>query len=185
LPDEDRYHISSPAFIFIGVVLALGLVGAGWILGSQIKQTKLGDHYVSVKGLVERIVKSDLAIWSISFRASGDDFKTVLAQGESQKQIVLAFLKKQGVGENEIAINPPTVLDREAQEFGSVQGRQSRYILTQNIVVTSKDVDQSADRRPPSGGSNSSFGARCRRKPALLQVQRPQFHKAGHDYRGH
>lgn len=144
MPDEDRYRISSPAFILIGVVLALGLVGAGWILGSQIKQTKLGDHYVSVKGLVERTVKSDLAIWSISFRASGDDFKIVLAQGESQKQIVLAFLKKQGVRENEIAINPPNVLDREAQEFGSVQGRQSRYILTQNIIVTSKDVDQIA-----------------------------------------
>lgn len=128
----------------IGVVLALGLVAAGWVLGLQIKQTKLGEHYVTVKGLEERIVKSDLAIWSISFRASGDDFKTVLAQGESQKQSVLNFLKKEQVRDNEITIDPPSVLDREAQEYGSMQGRQSRYILTQNIVVTSKDVDQIA-----------------------------------------
>jgi uncharacterized protein len=144
LPEEDRYLVPSRIFILFGVVLALGLIGAGWVLGLQIKQTKLGEHYVTVKGLVERSVKSDLAIWSISFRSSGDDFKTVLAAGESQKQIVLGFLKKQGIREDDIAISPPNVLDREAQEFGSVQGRQSRYVLTQNIVVTSKDVDRIA-----------------------------------------
>lgn len=144
MPEEDRYHISSPAFILIGVVLALGLVCAGWVLGSQIKQTKLGEHYVTVKGLAERTVKSDLAIWSISFRASGDDFKTVLSQGNSQKHAVLVFLKKQGVSENEIAINSPNLLDREAQEYGSVQGRQSRFILTENVIVTSTDVEKMA-----------------------------------------
>lgn len=130
--------------ILTGAILAIGLIGAGWILGSQIKQTRLADRYVTVKGLAERTVKSDLAIWNISFRASGDDFKTVLSQGDLQKQVVLTFLKKQGVAENEITIGPPNVLDREAQEYGSIQGKQSRYILSQSINVTSTNVDRIA-----------------------------------------
>ena len=144
VPEEDRYLVPSKVFLLFGGILALGLVVAGWVLGSQIKQTKLGEHYVTVKDLVERNVKSDLAIWNISFRSSGDEFQTVLAAGESQKQTVLSFLKKQGIQEGDIAISPPNVLDRQAQEFGSVQGKQSRYILTQTIIVTSKDVDRIA-----------------------------------------
>jgi hypothetical protein len=38
----------------LGVCLLLGLVVGGWVLGSEIKDIKLADRYVTVKGLVER-----------------------------------------------------------------------------------------------------------------------------------
>ena len=57
----------------LGLLLALGLIGGGWILGSQIKATRLSDRYVTVRGLVERKVKSDLAIWPLSYKEAGDD----------------------------------------------------------------------------------------------------------------
>lgn len=44
------------------IILALGLILGGWILGSKIRDIRLADRYVSVRGLAERIVKSDLAI---------------------------------------------------------------------------------------------------------------------------
>ena len=47
----------------LGVLLAFGIIVGGWVLGAQIKATRLSDRYVSVKGLVERTVKSDLVIW--------------------------------------------------------------------------------------------------------------------------
>ena len=37
----------------LGMLLALGLVAGGWVLGAQIKATRLSDRYVTVKGLVE------------------------------------------------------------------------------------------------------------------------------------
>jgi hypothetical protein len=40
----------------LGVLLALGLIIGGWILGVEIKATRLSDRYVTVKGLVERKV---------------------------------------------------------------------------------------------------------------------------------
>ena len=51
--------------VFLGISLALGMILGGWILGAQIKATRLSDRYVTVKGLVERKVKSDLAIWPL------------------------------------------------------------------------------------------------------------------------
>jgi uncharacterized protein len=40
---------------------------------------------VTVKGLVERNVKYDLAIWPISFKESGANLQPVLGQGEKNK----------------------------------------------------------------------------------------------------
>ena len=51
----------------LGIFLAIGLIVGGWVLGAQIKATRLSDRYVTVKGLVEHKVKSDLAIWPLSY----------------------------------------------------------------------------------------------------------------------
>jgi uncharacterized protein len=75
----------------LGVLLALGLIVGGWTLGAEIKATRLSDRYVSVKGLVERKVKSDLAIWPLSYKEAGDDLSLVYAKTESDKKTVLHF----------------------------------------------------------------------------------------------
>ncbi len=135
---------AAPALL-ISVVLAVGLIGAGWILGAQIKQTRLADRYVTVKGLVERTVKSDLAIWNLSFRSSGNDFPSVLAQSEAQKAKALTFLKAQGIPDSAIRSAPPRVIDKAAQEYGgNRQANEDRYLVTQTLVITSADVDRIA-----------------------------------------
>ncbi|HEX2919508.1 MAG TPA: SIMPL domain-containing protein, partial [Edaphobacter sp.] len=71
--------------------LLLGLVLGGWLLGSQIKETRLADRYVTVKGLVERTVKSDSAIWPVTFKETGNDLQQVYAQSEADRSAVLKF----------------------------------------------------------------------------------------------
>jgi hypothetical protein len=64
---DDRNPWLVPATV-LGGCLLFGLVVGGWVLGSQIKDIKLADRYVTVKGLVEKTVKSDMAIWPVSFK---------------------------------------------------------------------------------------------------------------------
>jgi len=85
-------QLSPRGTILLGAQLALGLILGGWILGAQIKATRLSDRYVTVKGLVERQVKSDLAIWPISYKQAGDDLAAVYARTEADKNTVLQFL---------------------------------------------------------------------------------------------
>lgn len=73
----DSSNVKANALL--GVLLALGLVLGGWMLGSEIKATRLGDRYVTVRGLVERTVKSDLAIWTLGFKEAGDELAAVTA----------------------------------------------------------------------------------------------------------
>jgi hypothetical protein len=132
----------APAVV-LGVSLLLGLVLGGWLLGSQIKDIKLADRYVTVKGLVERTVKSDLAIWPVSFKETGNDLSQVFAKSEEDKTAVLKFFAAQGVTSKEISVGQIQVTDKLANEYGgNITG--PRYIVQQTVTVQSPEVDKIA-----------------------------------------
>lgn len=137
-------QLSPRSTILLGAQLALGLILGGWILGAQIKATRLSDRYVTVKGLVERQVKSDLAIWPISSKEAGDDLASVYARTEADKNTVQQFLAQQGILPSEIEIGVVRVVDTQANEYGGAQRAPHRYIIEQQITVRTSRVDQVA-----------------------------------------
>jgi uncharacterized protein len=140
----DLYQNEGRGRIGLGVLVALGLIVGGWALGAQIKATRLGDRYVTVKGLVERTVKSDLAIWPITYKEAGDDLASVSAKTEADRKIVLDFLTAQGMQPAEIELGVIRVVDTQANEYGGGNRAPHRYIVEQQITVRTSRVDQVA-----------------------------------------
>lgn len=136
-------HNSRTNSLPFAAIVAFGLIVAGWLLGSQIKETRLGDRYVTVKGLVERKVKSDLAIWALSYKEAGDDLNSVSAKTASDKQAILQFLDQQGMQSSEIEEGVVRVVDTQANEYGGNRAPH-RYIVEQTITVRTARVDQVA-----------------------------------------
>ncbi|MGH9434512.1 MAG: SIMPL domain-containing protein [Terriglobia bacterium] len=136
--DEPR-RISIAA----SVVLALGFIIGAWILGAEIRGVRMADRYVAVRGLAERTVKADLAIWPLPFREAGNDLKATFARSEQDRQAVLDFLAQQGIPKAEISLGQPSVIDTQANQFGT-PNRPNRFIVEQRIWVRSKNVDQVA-----------------------------------------
>ncbi len=126
----------------LGGLIALGLIIGGWALGAQIKATRLADRYVTVRGLVERKVKSDLAIWPISYKEAGDDLPSVYAKSDADKTAIMEFLKQQGFQPNEIEQGVVRVVDTQANEYGGSNRAPKRYIVEQTIEVKTSRVDQ-------------------------------------------
>ena len=128
----------------LGVTIAFGLILGAWILGSQIKAIRLGDRYVTVKGLVERKVKSDFTIWPLGFKEAGDDLTSLSAKTEADKNTVLQFLAQEGLQPAEIELGIVRVVDTQANEFGGGNRAPHRYIVEQQITVRTSRVDQVA-----------------------------------------
>jgi uncharacterized protein len=141
---NDVSQNNPSATAILGSLLALGLILGGWALGSQIKATRLGDRYVTVKGLVERKVKSDLAIWSLSYKEAGDDLSLVYSKTEADKKTVLQFLDQQGIQPSEIELGMVRVVDTQANEYGGGNRAPHRYIVDQDITVRTARVDHVA-----------------------------------------
>ena len=131
----------------LGLCIAMGLTFGGWLLGTQIKATRLSDRYVSVKGLVERKVKSDLAIWPLAFKVAGDDLSTLYTRTESDKKAILQFLTEQGVEAKEVEVGAIrqanqgvfSILAADGGEGSDGQGGPDASLMKTVRVVTSVD----------------------------------------------
>ena len=140
----DDTLLTNRGGLTLGLLLAIGLIVGGWVLGAEIKATRLSDRYVTVKGLVERNVKSDLAIWPISYKEAGDELSSVYARTDVDKQNILQFLGQQGIQTSEIELGVVRVVDTQANEYGGENRAPRRYIVEQQITVRSPRVDQIA-----------------------------------------
>jgi len=130
--------------MWLGLSLAVGLVVGGWVLGSEIKAIRLGDRYASVRGLAERSVKSDLAVWPLDYKEAGDDLPSLYSKTEADRKTILRFLTQRGIESSEIELGIVRVVDTQANEFGSGNRAPHRYIVEQQITVMTSRVDQVA-----------------------------------------
>ena len=58
------------------VLLALGLALSGLFIGHGFASGRARDRYVEVKGLAEREVTADLALWPLRYATTGDRAST-------------------------------------------------------------------------------------------------------------
>jgi hypothetical protein len=99
---------------------------------------------VTVKGLVERTVKSDSAIRPVTFKETGNDLQQVYAKSEEDRGAVLKFFAAQGITPQEISVGQIQVTDKMANEYGGNNNSGPRYIVQQTVTVSSNDVDKIA-----------------------------------------
>lgn len=125
----------------LGFLLAIGLVLGGLVLGDQIKATRLNDRYVTVRGLAERNVKSDLAIWDLGYTDAGDDLAALYTKSESDKKAIVDFLAKQGIEPSEIELGIVGVTDTQANGYATNKPPSRRYVVQQGITVRTSRVD--------------------------------------------
>ncbi len=126
-----------PAAVLGGCML-LGLVLGGLLLGMEIKETRLADRYVTVKGLVERTVKSDSAVWPVTYKETGNDLQQVYAKSEEDRGAIVKFFVAQGISPQEISVGQIQVTDKQANEYGGNNNGGPRYIVQQTVTVSSK-----------------------------------------------
>ena len=122
-------------------IIALGIVVLGFSVRSGIVTFKDRDRIVSVKGLSEREVKADKVIWPLVYKDLGNDPAEMYRQLEKKNQKIVAFLKSGGLTDSEISVNPPTIVDRQADNYGN-EIMNFRYKATSVITVTSPNVDK-------------------------------------------
>jgi Uncharacterized protein conserved in bacteria len=120
------------------LLLAVGLALAGWFVGDGLTHLHAGDRYVTVKGLAQREVPADLAVWPITFAEVGDDLPTVSAHLDADAKTVRGFLDAHGLAAAQLVASPPQIDDHAAQSGPSHP--RYRYRAQQTLTLRSGDV---------------------------------------------
>ncbi len=127
--------------VIAAVIVALGMCCMGGLIKCGIEHFKTLDHKVTVKGLSEREVPANKVTWPLMYKELGNDPLAMYELIENKNKIVVGFLKDGGLTDDEISINPPTIRDRQADNYGN-EIMNYRYKAECVITVTSTNVDK-------------------------------------------
>lgn len=124
----DRSFFAA-AMIAVGVAIGGGLIGWGFARG------RAADRYVEVKGLAEREVTADLALWPLRFVASGNDLATAQAQITRSYDQVMAFLKRHGIDASATHLQNMQVSDSNTNQYQREGMMGPRFVIDQTIII--------------------------------------------------
>ncbi|MEM1082354.1 MAG: SIMPL domain-containing protein [Pseudomonadota bacterium] len=150
-------------------ILAIGLVLASLFIANAIRDVRSGDRHVEVKGLAEREVMADLALWPITYNVAATSLDELRGRMERADEAVVAFLTLNGFNDAEITRTPPRVNDRWLNSYDN-QRPSERYtaertltLRTDQVEATRQAMDQAAELLSqgvplsPNWGATSQF----------------------------
>ncbi len=120
--------------IIIGVVVLVVIIISATIYMSAGGFSEQGS-YVEVKGLSEKIVKADTAIWSMSFDVKSNDIDSLYSGIAKNIETIRAFLKEKGFDDKEINVAPVNIYQDTYKDSAF------RYNSNNQVSVYTKKVD--------------------------------------------
>ncbi len=121
------------------IIFSVAVFLCGLMLPVAVKNFREYDRTVTVKGLCEKEVKANKAIWPITFRLASDNLTELTANMDKYEKTIIDYLKKGGISNDEITVNVPVISDKLATEWNS--DRKMRYVSKCSITVCTKNVD--------------------------------------------
>ena len=128
--------------VIVGLCLLLGLAVAGYFVGKGGTRFRSDVRIVTVKGLVEREVKADQAVWTLGLRRASESLQDAHTRISADRDATVAFLRGKGFAEAEIERQPTRTVDKLAREYGQPQAADRfRYVVTTSVIVKTPNVD--------------------------------------------
>ncbi|HRR53685.1 MAG TPA: SIMPL domain-containing protein [Bacteroidales bacterium] len=87
------------------IIFALAIIISAGILGNAYKSRVKNISTVEVKGKADKEIHSDIARWDLMFSVNSPDLKAAYEKTQANTDIVLKFLKQNGLDDNEIRVS--------------------------------------------------------------------------------
>jgi hypothetical protein len=128
------------SIMVLGGCLLAGLAALGWQVGDAAFRVKSLERTVVVKGLSEREIPADIAIWPLAFQEASNDLNGIFESIQRKNALITQFLIGHGIASGEITIAPPSVTDLHAQSYGDKRNLLFRYTGSSTVTVYSGNV---------------------------------------------
>ena len=122
------------ARILAGLVLAVGMIGAGLLTKDGLENFRRPTGEISVQGVVEEPAKSDMVIWKVAFFASGVDLEQAMEKAQLCNEKVGKFLEEESFSKEAKSIIP-----KSSVEF---RDNKTIYDMIMGLLITTMDVDR-------------------------------------------
>ncbi|WP_165474804.1 SIMPL domain-containing protein [Legionella nagasakiensis] len=128
---------------FPALILGCGVALSGFFIAKGLIDSREYSRFVQVKGLAERVVKSDEAIWTLNIKLVSNELPALYQAIDEAQSKTQQFLSKQGFKDSEISTNPVAVTDNQSVSYNQNQD-MPRYSADTGLTVTTANVDKVA-----------------------------------------
>ncbi len=126
-------------------VVAVGLVAGGYLLGNGLVRAHHADRSVTVRGLAERNVTADLAVWTLNYSEAGTDLATVQARIDRDTSTIRAFFTALGFPANALTPAGAGVSQNFVNGVQTVTISQRLQLRTTDIALARRAVARQFD----------------------------------------
>jgi len=124
------------------LILAFSIALAGYFIGNTHWKSKKNNRIVVVKGLSEKEVNANLAVWPMQITITGNNLKELNNTIERQKNIVIQFFKNKGFSNDEIIEGITNIVDGKANLYNNNYQNNIRYLAKTEITLRTNDIQK-------------------------------------------
>jgi len=123
------------------VLLSIAIVLAGLVIGGGIQRFRLADRSVTVKGVAERDVRADIALWPIRIVASGTELAPTQDKLAADQSIVRRFLASHGIDSSHVELLSLEVVDKRSNPYEG-NPNSARFAINATLVARSEQPER-------------------------------------------
>lgn len=148
MTDKTECKTDKTGLSSLGLFIAIGLIGCGYFIGNTLYKSRVSVNTASVKGLAEMVVKSDLAIWDISYTMQSSTLDGAYAAANGKKAVVRDFLMSKNFSPEELSFNDDVYI-QEYRDNGVLKDKL--YKVTVYVKVRTEAVEKVGAARADIG----------------------------------
>jgi len=123
------------------LILALSIAFAGIAIGSGVQRFRLADRSITVKGVAERPVKADIALWPMRIVASGMELAPTQDKLAADQRAVRRFFARHGIDSSSVELLSLEVTDKRSNPYeGSPSS--ARFAISATLVARTDQPEQ-------------------------------------------
>ena len=123
------------------LILALAIAFAGAAIGSGVQRFRLADRSVTVKGVAERPVRADIALWPVRIVAAGMELSPTQDKLAADQRAVRRFFARHGIDSSSVELLSLEVTDTRSNPYGG-NANSARFAISATLVARTDKPEQ-------------------------------------------
>ena len=121
--------------------IGISIVMAALILAVGLANIITPERSVSVRGLAEREVDADLAVWNMSFSMGEDSLESMQRSILEKTEVIKKYLIKHGLEESDFTVKPAAITDNSLNSYMDQTKITYKFVAQQTILVRSGKIE--------------------------------------------
>ena len=121
--------------------IGISIVMAAVILAVGLANIITPERSVSVRGLAEREVDADLAVWNMSFSMGENSLESMQRSILEKTEVIKKYLIKHGLEESDFTVKPAAITDNSLNSYMDQTKITYKFVAQQTILVRSGKIE--------------------------------------------